>query len=60
MTVVTSLQRWLNWTQSPDCPCRYEWRSLGILHDVSMGKGWVRMTADLECRHHSVTARERQ
>jgi len=35
-----------------DCPCAYEWRSLGRLYGISMGNGWVRMTTEASCRHH--------
>ena len=32
----------------PGCPCRYEWRDLGVL-----GKGWVRMNNDPDCPYHA-------
>jgi hypothetical protein len=47
-----SLVRWLAFLKTSDCPCPSEWRSLGRLYGISMGKGWVRMSADPACRHH--------
>ena len=35
-----------------DCTCPHEYKGLGILYGVSMGKGWVRMTDDPNCPHH--------
>jgi len=51
-----SLRRDLEWLHTPDCSCPYEWKGLGILYGVSMGKGWVRMSTDPNCRHHGVDA----
>lgn len=36
----------------PDCGCRYEWKSLGILYGISMGTGWVRVTTEPTCTEH--------
>jgi hypothetical protein len=36
----------------PDCSCPFEWKGLGILYGISMGKGWVRMSDDPKCPHH--------
>jgi len=47
-----SLTRWLTWLEIADCPCPYDWQSLGTLYRVSMGKGWVRMSTDPKCPHH--------
>lgn len=48
-----SLTRWLTWLNIADCPCPYDWRSLGTLYRVSMGNGWVRLSADPACPHHN-------
>lgn len=47
-----SLRKWLTWVRILDCLCAFEWRGLGVLHGVSMGKGWVRMTTESECPQH--------
>lgn len=47
-----SLRRWLKWVDILDCPCAFDWQSIGILHGVSMGKGWVRVTTEPDCPHH--------
>jgi hypothetical protein len=47
-----SLRRWLEWLGTPDCPCPSQWKGLGALDGVSMGKGWVRMSTDPHCKHH--------
>lgn len=44
---------WLRWVYLETCVCRYEWKAIGILYDVSMGHGWVRMNADPRCPHHA-------
>jgi hypothetical protein len=41
--------------EAPDCICPYRWRSFGVLHGVSMGRGWVRMSTDPRCRSHQPT-----
>lgn len=46
------LQKWLDWLGTPDCTCPSEWRGLGLLYGISMGKGWVRMDTAPDCRHH--------
>jgi hypothetical protein len=35
------------------CTCRYEWRSLGVLYRINLGKGWLRMDDDPRCPHHA-------
>jgi hypothetical protein len=34
------------------CPCEYEFKSLGRLYGVGMGKDWVRLTTEPDCPHH--------
>ncbi len=51
------LAKFLAWLGTPDCRCDSEWRSLGVLHGVSMGRGWVRMTTDPQCPHHGQSGR---
>ncbi len=48
-----SLQRELAWLGTLDCTCDHEYKGLGILYGVSMGKGWVRTSTDPACRHHA-------
>jgi hypothetical protein len=50
---VNGLAKWLTFLGTTDCPCPYEWRSIGILYGVSFGKGWIRMGTDPKCRHHA-------
>jgi len=50
------LPAWLGFLHVPDCRCSWEWKALGTLHLVSMGKGWVRMTTNPECPHHGEAA----
>ncbi len=47
-----SLTRWMWFLRTEDCPCPYQWKGIGVLYGVSMGKGWVRMDTDPACRHH--------
>ena len=47
-----SLEDNLKWLKIEDCKCEHSWKSLGRLHGVSCGKGWVRMTTNPECPHH--------
>lgn len=47
-----SKMKWLEYLGTPDCPCPTEYASLGILHGVSMGKGWVRVSTDPVCPYH--------
>jgi hypothetical protein len=54
-----SLAAWLRLLKIEDCPCAYEWKSLGRLHGVSMGMGWVRVSTVPECRHHGAEAERR-
>jgi len=42
-------------TSEHDCPCEYEWKSLGVLYGISMGKGWVRISTDPTCLHHGTS-----
>lgn len=56
----SSLADWRRWLQIEDCPCQLEWRSLGRLHGVSMGMGWVRTSTEPECPHHGVEAERRR
>jgi len=48
----TTLDRWLAWLGTPDCPCPSAWESLGRLHGMSMGHSWVRVGPDPACPHH--------
>jgi hypothetical protein len=34
------------------CTCPHEWKSLGTLYGLSMGKGWVRMLTAEDCPAH--------
>ena len=36
-----------------DCLCKFEYKPLGKLHNVNMGKGWVRTTTNKSCPHHN-------
>jgi hypothetical protein len=47
------------WLKIANCTCPFAWRSLGRLHGVTMGHGWVRMSTDRACPHHAklVTSR---
>ena len=40
------------------CCCRYEWKGIGVLYDVSMGDGWVRTTTEPGCPHHGSTRKQ--
>lgn len=51
-----SLRNWLTWVDILDCPCAFEWQGIGILHGVSMGKGWIRVTTEPGCPRHGVAA----
>jgi hypothetical protein len=46
------LASWLAFLGGQDCTCPYEWKGLGNLYGVSMGKGWVRMTTAPDCPEH--------
>jgi hypothetical protein len=35
------------------CTCEYEFKSLGRLYGIGMGKGWVRLTTGPDCPHHA-------
>lgn len=52
----TELWRWNEFLGTPDCHCPTEWKSLGVLHGVNCGKGWVRTGTDPDCRHHGRNA----
>lgn len=54
-----SLARDLQWLGIQTCVCRFAYKSLGRVHDVSMGKGWVRMDTKPDCEHHGTEARRR-
>lgn len=36
------------------CKCELEIRSMGRLHGVNMGEGWVRITTHPECPVHAL------
>ena len=44
-----SLVSWLEFLSISDCTCEFDFRSLGRLDRVSMGKGWVRLTTNPTC-----------
>lgn len=48
-----ALLHWLWFLDIEDCTCQYEYKSLGRLYGISMGKGWVRLSSDDNCLHHS-------
>lgn len=50
-----ALRRWDAYLGTSDCTCPTEWKGLGVLYGVSMGKGWVRMSTDPACLHHGET-----
>lgn len=49
-------QDWLDFIEIGDCICEYAWQSLGRLYNVSMGKGWVRISTEKQCVHHGTKA----
>lgn len=49
---------WQSQLNIRDCTCPTEYKSLGRLYGISMGKGWVRLTTDPACPHHGQEARE--
>jgi hypothetical protein len=52
---IESLQEWLAWLHpGVKCKCTYDYKSLGLLHGVSMGKGWLRMSTHPQCPVHSL------
>jgi hypothetical protein len=44
--------KWLYPDPAKPCICAHDYRGLGRLYGVTMGKGWVRMTTHPECLHH--------
>lgn len=50
--VAEDMARHMVYAHCTGCICRLEWKSLGRLDRVHMGKGWVRMTTEPECPHH--------
>lgn len=50
------LKDWMAYLKIQDCTCRLEWKSLGRLDRINMGKGWVRMTTEPECPDHGTKA----
>jgi hypothetical protein len=48
----TSLERHLTEMHLKGCTCPHEWKGLGILYEISMGNGWVRMTDAEDCPIH--------
>jgi hypothetical protein len=48
----TDLHTWLQWLGTEDCNCPSDWRTLGELYGISLGKGWVRISTNPECPHH--------
>jgi len=62
---IEDLERELDWLYGKDgvyplkgvpCRCLHDYKSLGTLHGMNMGKGWVRVTTDPKCPHHGVVA----
>lgn len=47
-----ALVNWLAFLGIGDCPCEYSYQTLGNLHGISFGKGWVRTAAEPDCPHH--------
>lgn len=47
-----SREAWDAFLDITGCTCPTEWKGLGRLYGVSMGKGWVRMSTDPNCPHH--------
>lgn len=43
----------------PRCTCPTAYRSLGKLHGISLGKGWVRTADDPTCPIHGVASSAR-
>lgn len=52
VTTEAAHKKWLEWLGVPDCTCPHEWRGLGRLYGISMGKSWVRMDTTPGCPHH--------
>jgi hypothetical protein len=48
--------KWLYPDPTQPCICDHEYKGLGILYGVSMGKGWVRTSTDPHCLHHGTEA----
>lgn len=61
MSTPESLKRNMEWLYpNPERPCRCESAgvSLGRLHGIGMGKGWVRTTTHPNCYHHGTAAQK--
>jgi len=41
---------------SVPCRCDHAIRPLGVLHDLQMGEGWVRITTHPDCPWHGTKA----
>ena len=52
--MTAEFEQWLAYLSTQDCPCPYEYKNLGKLYGISMGKGWVRTGTDPHCPHHRV------
>ena len=52
-----SLARHLNFIGIGACTCRFAWKPLGRLHEISMGHGWARMTTAANCPVHDTCQR---
>ncbi len=50
------LDKWLTFLDGISCKCQYAWRSMGRLHGIGMGKGWVRITTHPNCPEHGIEA----
>lgn len=46
------LAAWLDFIGTTSCTCDYRYTSLGILHGISMGNGWVRTITNPTCTIH--------
>ena len=53
------LTAWLDFIGTLDCTCEYRFTSLGTLHGISMGNGWVRTTTNPTCPIHPQKGKDR-
>jgi len=46
------LTSWLAFLGITDCTCTWQFKGIGVLYGVSLGRGWVRMTTEPGCYVH--------
>lgn len=57
MSLPVLLHEWHAQLGMPNCACPWEYKSLGRLYGISMGKGWVRLVDDPKCPRHGKEAK---